>query len=113
MFTMVFPRDVLTLPTLRSQIYCALLPGKPGSSQATEARLNVMQATFLALQTSSVLNEDLLVKSQQIFQTLFTRYFDQELTVHIAEAQVSNVQWLLPSSCSFVVECPIWLKSQK
>lgn len=74
-------RDILTLPTLKSQIYCALVPGKPGTSQTTEARLNVMQTTFLTMQTSPVLCEDVLLKAQKVFQTLMTRFFDAQLKV--------------------------------
>ncbi len=81
MLVWLFHRDILTLPTLKSQIYCALVPEKPGTSREVEARLNVMQTTFLALQTSPALTQEVLVKGQQIFQTLLTRFFDEELKV--------------------------------
>jgi len=49
--------------------------------EAVEARLNVMQAVFLALQSSPSLERDVLLKGQQIFQSLFNRHFTVNLEV--------------------------------
>ena len=49
--------------------------------EVVEARLNVMQAVFLAIQTSLSLGPDILLKGQQVFQTLFNRYFTEALEV--------------------------------
>ena len=67
------------LPTLNQYIYLALEPD--GGSRAVEARLNVMHATFLAIQTASRLDEDSLIKGQLVFQTLFSRHFSEDLKV--------------------------------
>lgn len=40
-----------------------------------------MQTTFLTMQTSPVLCEDVLLKAQKVFQTLMTRFFDAQLKV--------------------------------
>ena len=74
-------RDVQTLPTLKPLVYQSLVPDS--GQDGMEARLNVMQATFLALQTRPALNQDLIVKGQQIFQTLLTRYFTEDLRVNV------------------------------
>ena len=49
--------------------------------EVVEARLNVMQAVFLAIQTSLSLGPDILWKGQQVFQKLFNRYFTEALEV--------------------------------
>ena len=49
--------------------------------EVVEARLNVMQAVFAAIQTSPTLEEDILLKGQQIFQTLLNRNFTEALEV--------------------------------
>ena len=71
----------MTLSTLKQQIYSALVPGMRGRSQLTEAQLSVMQATFLALQTSTSLDKNTVLESQQIFQILLNRYFNEKLQV--------------------------------
>lgn len=76
-------RDVLTLPTLKQYVYLALIPGGGRlGTEVVEARLNVMHGTFLTLQSSPYLDDDLLVKGFQVFQTLFTRHFTETLQVH-------------------------------
>lgn len=61
------------LPPLKQYIYVGL-----GGSEEAEAKLNVMQASFLAVQSKDRLDNDLLLKAQQIFTTLFTRHFNEE-----------------------------------
>ena len=46
-----------------------------------EARLNLMHATFLTLQSNANLDEELLVRGHKVFQTLFSRHFDENLEV--------------------------------
>ena len=67
----------MTLSELKQQVYVAL---EPQGSERTgigmvEAQLNVMQAVFLAIQTCPSLEEDILLKGQQIFQKLFSMHF--------------------------------------
>ena len=49
--------------------------------EVVEARLNMMQAVFLAIQASASLGEDILLKGQKIFQTLFDNHFTETLEV--------------------------------
>ena len=76
----------MTLPELKQQIYVALEP--QGNERAVigmvGARLNVMQAVFLAIQSSSLLEEDILLKGQQIFQKLFS--------IHFTKTEVTSVK---------------------
>ena len=46
-----------------------------------EAKLNVMQAMFLAIQTSPSLGEEILQKGLHIFRTLLNKYFTTTLEV--------------------------------
>ena len=46
-----------------------------------EAKLNVMQAVFLVIQTSPSLGEEILRKGLHIFQTLLNKYFTKTLEV--------------------------------
>jgi len=68
----------MTLPNLKQYIYSAL--GVRGKEMGTvEAKLNVMQTTFLTLQISHDLHkdQDLVMKAQVLFRTLFTRHFTE------------------------------------
>ena len=77
----------MSLPMLKQHVYVALELQQSGGSgggkemEAVEARLNVMQAVFLAFQSSPSLERDVLLKGQQIFQTLFNRHFTAQLEV--------------------------------
>lgn len=46
-----------------------------------EAKLTVMQATFLVIQSIPSLNLDILKEGQQIFQILFNHYFTEDMQV--------------------------------
>ena len=46
-----------------------------------EAKLNVMEATFLVLQSNPSLNKDALDEGLHTFQTLFNRYFKEDMQV--------------------------------
>ena len=72
----------MTLPNLKQYIYSALDDKSP-EMMCVEARLNLMQATFLILQTSPVLDDGniVLTNAYQVFQTLLNRYFDENLEV--------------------------------
>lgn len=88
MLPLMLHRDILMLPALKQYIYVGLVPdvedGGVGCS-AVEARFNVMHTAFLAIQTASRLDEDSLIKGQQIFQTLFSRHFSEDLKVGLME----------------------------
>lgn len=73
--------DVLVIPTMKLYVYHSLAPDS--APVDTEARLNVMHAVYLCLQTSSNSDEDNQLKAEQIFQTLFNRHFNEKLTVRI------------------------------
>ena len=70
----------MTLPNLKQYIYSALGDKSPEMT-CVEARLNLMQVTFLVLQTSHELDDDVLMKGQQVFRTLFSRYFNEKSEV--------------------------------
>ena len=77
----------MALSTLKQQVYAALelQEGETGEDgmgmNVVEARLNLMQAVFLAVQTSSHLKTDILVKGLQIFHALFNNHFTETLKV--------------------------------
>ena len=79
--------DVMSLPMLKQHVYVALEPQQSGEGgggkgmEAVEARLNVMQVVFLSIQLSPSLDRDILLKGQQIFQSLFNRHFTDKLEV--------------------------------
>ena len=95
-------RDVMTLPSLMQYIFSALeLQGK--EMNTIEAKLNLIQTTFLTLQISSDLerDDDILYKAHHVFRTLFTRHFDESVqasTWHAITAQLVIVFLPLPSS---------------
>lgn len=100
-FTHKIFRDVMTLSELKQNVYLALeLHGSEGRKIAkemelVEAWLNVMQAVFLAIQASSFPEEDILLKGQQIFQTLFDRHFTKTLEVPCRSKGLMCVQYFL------------------
>ena len=82
-------RDMMTVSALKQDIYMALEPqrseggGVGKEMEVLEARLNVMQAVFLAIQTSTSLGEDILLKGRKIFQTLLYHHFTKTFEVPI------------------------------
>ena len=82
----------MTLPTLKKHIYRALEPN-PGNQASPhliliEAKLNVLHTTYLALLSEPQLDEDLILKGQQVFQTLFSRHFEE--TQEVSRIQISE-----------------------
>ena len=80
----------MTLPTLKKHIYRALEPSSGGNQIShhlvlIEAKLNVLHTTYLALLSGTQLDEDLILKGTQVFQTLFSRHFEenQEVNIHV------------------------------
>lgn len=74
----------MTLPTLKKHIYRALEHDQASPHLVLiEAKLNVLHATYLALLSEPQLDEDLILKGQQVFQTLFSRHFEENQEVHI------------------------------
>ena len=103
--------DVMNLSVVKQQVSAAL--NSEGERvvkgmAVVEAWLNVMQAVFAAIQTSPTLEEDILLKGQQIFQTLLNRNFTEALEVPGSVECVSlistieNVNYCYPCMCASV-----------
>lgn len=78
--------DVMTLSALRQNIYSSLYVSESTASDSNikmEAMFNLIQATFVTLQSSPSLSvdEETLLKGQRTFHTLFTRYFKETMEV--------------------------------
>ena len=76
----------MTVTVLKHYIYLSLsMPEAAGTVgldfNLLEAKLNVMQATFLVLESSPSLNQDVLDEGLLTFQTLFNRYFKEGVQV--------------------------------
>ena len=76
-------RDLMTLSAVKNSVYEPLGSGARGLWMVVEAKLNVMQAVFLAIQSSPHLGEEILQKGLQIFQTLLNKHFNKTLEVPI------------------------------
>ena len=90
---------MMTLSTLKQNVYVALESqtseggGVGKEMKIVEARLNVMHAVFLAVQTSSSLGNDILLKAQEIFHTLLDRHFTETLEVLVGRFDCLYVSW--------------------
>ena len=71
----------MTLSAVKKSFYEPLGSEVEGLWKVVEAKLNVMQAVFLAIQTSPSLGEEVLWKGLHIFQTLLDKYFTNTLEV--------------------------------
>ena len=71
----------MTLSAVKKSVYEPLGSETGGLWMVVEAKLNVMQAVFLAIQTSPSLGEEILQKGLHIFQTLLNEYFTTTLKV--------------------------------
>lgn len=79
-------RDIMCLPSIKQQVYSTLSPNCQPAITVMEARLNVMQIIFLFLRSFSCPTEVepsvvLLRDSLRMFETLFHRYFDDNMEV--------------------------------
>ena len=65
----------MSLPTLKTYVYTSMAPGK-GSTDAVgmERMMNIMQTTFILLQTSPSLGEDTLSKGHKVIQALLSLF---------------------------------------
>ena len=65
----------MSLPTLKSYVYTSMAPGE-GSADAVgmEAMMNIMQTTFIVLQSSPSLGEDSLSKGCKTILTLLSLF---------------------------------------
>jgi len=78
-------RDVMTLLGVKKCVYEALEPQKSERAEdgmgmkVVEARLNVMHAVFLVIQTSLSLRTDILDKGQRFFPYLLNEHFTETL----------------------------------
>lgn len=71
----------MTLSAVKKSVYEPLGSEAGGQRKVVEAKLNVMQAVFLTIQTSPTLEEEILQKGLHIFQTLLNKYFTTTLEV--------------------------------
>ena len=75
----------MTLSTLKQNVYVALESQRSEGGWAgkemkiVEARLNVMHAVFLVIQTSLSLRTDILDKGQRFFPYLLNEHFTETL----------------------------------
>ena len=87
----------MCLPALKQHVYSALNTDADPDMVTVEAKLNMMQTVFLVLQSHPISSqadpsEVLLIDSQQIFQTLFNRYFDEDMEVwSVIDMEVGGV----------------------
>lgn len=72
----------MTLPNLKQYIYSALGMGE-SEMGVVEGKLNIMHSTFLTLQVSPDITSDdeIILKGQYVFRTLFARHFDESMEV--------------------------------
>ena len=71
----------MAIPTLKERIYscCEPKPVHNNRVMMLEAMMNVMQAAFVILQSSTSLDKDMetLSVGYEVFVTLFSSYFDK------------------------------------
>lgn len=91
----------MSLPTLKQQIYDSLSEFE--DSAVREAMMNVMQATFVTLQSAPILDADILSKGQQIFDTLFSRYFKETMRVKTVRVSIIMLSKLSSSILCFSI----------
>ena len=72
----------MALPTLKQYVYVCITRAISASREwiRLEAKLHLMQATYLTLMSHPSLNEATLLKGTQTFRTLLSRYFQEENT---------------------------------
>ena len=70
----------MTLSAIKKIVY-GPLGSKGGQRKVVEAKLNLMQTVFLAIQTSPSLGEEILQKGLYIFRTLLNKHFTKTLEV--------------------------------
>ena len=73
----------MCLPMLKECIYQSFSPECGENGVLLEAMMNVMQATFVILQSVPELNEEALSKGQKIFSRLFTHFFMKAEKVNV------------------------------
>ena len=74
----------MSLPKLKDYIYRSFSPELGGNGAMLEAMMNVMQATFVVLQSVSTLDEKILKMGHKIFHTLFTQSFKEKTQVNFS-----------------------------
>ena len=74
---MVFS-DIIVLPTMKQHLYMYIsMPGAEKKKwREEEAKLDVMQATYLTIRLCPTINQDAFLQGSQTFQTLFKTFFD-------------------------------------
>ena len=70
----------MTLSAIKKIVY-GPLGSKGEQRKVVEAKLNLMQTVFLAIQTSPSLGEEILQKGLYIFRTLLNKHFTKTLEV--------------------------------
>ena len=71
----------MTLSAVKRSVYEPLGTEAGGLWMMVEAKLNIMQAVFLAIQTSPSLGKEILQKGLHIFQRLLNKHFTKALEV--------------------------------
>ena len=71
----------MTLSAVKKSVYQPLGIEVGRFWKVVEAKLNVMQAVFLAIQTSPFQGKEILQKGLHIFQALLTKHFTKILEV--------------------------------
>ena len=78
----------MTLPAVKKIVYGPLGSEARGQRKVVEAKLNLMQAVFLAIQTSPSLETEILQKGLYIFQTLLNKHFTKTLEVSMCGGHI-------------------------
>ena len=71
----------MTFSVVKKSVYEPLGSEAGGLWMVVEAKVNAMQAVFLAIQTNPTLDREILQKGLHIFQTLLNEYFTTTLEV--------------------------------
>lgn len=82
-------RDIMALPALKQYIYMySFMAGSESKEwRRLEAKLNLMQATFLTILSCPSLSHEALLKGKQTFQTLLGRYFQENTEVRMGPTE--------------------------
>ena len=76
-------REIMSLSTLKHSIYSSLLVSETditdNAIHVDEAKLNIMQATFVTLQSRPEFDDDTTMMGQKVFHALYSDYYRKVL----------------------------------